>query len=64
MILQLVGNLRIEHLDELDAQIKAAGPYILLDISAVTLISVEGIRYLNSCQELRKGPAAGRCEFV
>ena len=50
MILQLVGNLRVEHLVELDTQIKAAGPHIVLEVSAVTLISVEGIRFLNSCK--------------
>ena len=50
VILHLVGNLRIEHLDELKAQINAAGREIVLDVGAVTLISVEGIRFLNSCE--------------
>jgi anti-anti-sigma regulatory factor len=50
VILRLVGSLRIEHLDELKAQIDAAGRDIVLDVSSVTLISVEGIRFLNSCQ--------------
>ena len=49
VILQLVGNLGIEHLDELKAQIAAAGRDVVLDVGAVTLISVEGIRFLNSC---------------
>ena len=49
--MQLVGNLRVEHLDELNAQIKAVGRDIVLDVSAVTLISVEGIRFLNSCEK-------------
>jgi hypothetical protein len=50
VILQLAGNLRVEQLDELKAQIKAAGRVIVLDVSAVTLISVEGIRFFNSCE--------------
>ena len=50
VILQLVGNLRIEHLDELTAQIKTAGRDIVLDVGAVTLISVEVIRFLNACE--------------
>jgi hypothetical protein len=50
VILQLVGNLRIEHLDELKEQIKGAGRDIVLDVSAVTLICVEGIRFFNSCE--------------
>jgi hypothetical protein len=51
VILHLVGDLRIEHLDELKTQIKAAGREIVLDVGAVTLISVEGIRFLNSCKD-------------
>jgi hypothetical protein len=50
VILQLVGALRIEHLDEVRAQIKAAGRDIVVDVGAITLISVEGIRFLNSCE--------------
>jgi anti-anti-sigma regulatory factor len=50
VILHLVGNLRIEHLDELKAQIRIAGREIVVDVGAVTLISVEGIRFLNSCE--------------
>ena len=48
VILHLVGNLRLEHLDELKAQISAAGPASALDVGGITLISVEGIRFLNS----------------
>ena len=51
VVLQLVGNLRSEHLDELEEQIKAAGPDMVLDVGAVALISVEGVRFLNSCED-------------
>jgi hypothetical protein len=51
VILKLVGSLRIEHIDELKAQIKAAGRDIVLDVGAVTVIGVEGIRFLNSCED-------------
>jgi hypothetical protein len=40
----------MEHLDELKTQIKASGCDIVLDVSSVTLISVEGIRFLNACE--------------
>jgi hypothetical protein len=50
VILQLVGAVSTEHLDEVRAQIKAAGRDIVVDVGAVTLISVEGIRFLNSCE--------------
>jgi len=51
VVLQLLGNLRSEHLDELKQQIKAAGPDMVLDVGAVALISVEGVRLLNSCED-------------
>ena len=51
VVLQLVGNLRSEHLDELKQQIKAAGSDLVLDVGAVALISVEGVRFLNSCED-------------
>jgi anti-anti-sigma regulatory factor len=51
VVLQLVGNLRSEHLDELKEQIKAAGPEMVLDLGGVALISVEGVRLLNSCED-------------
>jgi len=53
VILQLVGNLQIEHLGELRKQIKTGGCDIVLDVRALTRISVEGIRFLNSCEGRR-----------
>jgi hypothetical protein len=49
-IIYLVGNLRIEHLDELKAQIGAADRVTALDVRGVGLISVEGVRFLNCCE--------------
>jgi anti-anti-sigma regulatory factor len=50
VILKLIGSLRIEHIQELKAQIKAGSGDIVLDVGAITVIGVEGIRFLNSCQ--------------
>jgi hypothetical protein len=50
VILKLIGSLRIEHIQELKAQIKAASGDIVLDVGAVTVIGAEGIRFLNSCE--------------
>jgi hypothetical protein len=47
----LVRKLRSEYLDELKQQMKAAGPDMGLDVGAVALISVEGVRFLNSCED-------------
>jgi hypothetical protein len=49
VILHLVGNLRLEDLDELKAQVGATGRASALDVGGISLISVEGIRFLNSC---------------
>jgi hypothetical protein len=49
-IIHLVGNLRIEHLDELKAQIGTPDRVTVLDVRAVSLISVEGVRFLNCCE--------------
>ena len=49
VILHLVGNLCLQNLDELKAQITAAGRASKLDVGGISLISVEGIRFLNSC---------------
>ena len=49
-IIHLVGNLRIEHLDEIKAQIGAPDRMTVLDVRGVSLISVEGVRFLNCCE--------------
>ena len=50
VVLQLVGNLRSEDLDGLKAQIKIAGREVVLDVGAVVLIGLDGIRFLNACE--------------
>ena len=49
-IIHLVGNLRIVHLDELKAQIGTPDRVTVLDVRGVSLISVEGVRFLNCCE--------------
>ena len=50
LIVQLIGELDVEHLDEVKAQVSdAAGP-VVVDVGELALISVEGIRFLNACQ--------------
>jgi anti-anti-sigma regulatory factor len=53
VVLQLIGNLRVEHFDEVRAEIDAAGTggVVALDVNGLTLVSVEGIRFLNACQD-------------
>ena len=46
-----MGELDIEHLDEVKAQVNDAPCTVVLDIGELTLISVEGIRFLNACHD-------------
>jgi hypothetical protein len=49
-IIHLVGNLRIEHLDELKALIGTPDRMTVLDVRGLSLIGVEGVRFLNCCE--------------
>ena len=48
--MQLIGELDVEHLDEVKAQVNDAPCSVVVDIGELALISVEGIRFLNACQ--------------
>jgi anti-anti-sigma regulatory factor len=49
LIVQLIGEFDVEHLDEVNAQVNGAPCPVVVDIGELTLISVEGIRSLNAC---------------
>ena len=51
LIVQLIGELDVEHLAEVKAQVNDAPYPVVVDIGELTLISVEGIRFLNACHE-------------
>ena len=48
--MHLIGEFDVEHLDEVKAQVNDAPCPVVLDIGELALISVEGIRFLNACQ--------------
>ena len=50
LIVQLIGEFDVEHLAEVNAQVNDAQRPVVVDIGELTLISVEGIRFLNACQ--------------
>ena len=50
LIVQLIGELDVEHLDEVKAQVNDAACPVVVDVGELALISVEGIRFLNVCQ--------------
>ena len=49
--MQLIGEFDVEHLDEVKAQVNDASCPVVVDVGELTLISVEGIRFLNACHD-------------
>ncbi len=50
-IIRLSGRLQSEHLDQLKTQMEGDQLAIALDLDAVTLVDVEVVRFLNTCEE-------------
>ena len=48
--LRLIGRMRREHIEELKAQIKAGGTSVTLDLNEVSLVDLDVIRFLATCQ--------------
>ena len=48
--IRLMGRMRAEHLEELEKQIRESGPAITLDLEEVTLVDVEVVRFLGTCE--------------
>jgi len=50
-VIRLSGRLQSEHLDEFKMQIKGEHAPIALDLDGITLVDVEVVRFLNSCED-------------
>ena len=48
--IRLIGRMQREHILELKAQIKAGGTNVTLDLNEVSLVDLEVIRFLATCQ--------------
>jgi len=51
--------MRAEHLEELEKQIRHSGPAITLDLEEVTLVDLEIVRFLGTCEA--QGATLLRC---
>jgi hypothetical protein len=51
LVVRLIGNLGVEHLPEVTTEVRLEGRRVVIDVSEVTLISIEGIRLLNACED-------------
>jgi len=45
------GELRSEHLDQVKTELQKSGASAVLDFWEVNLADVEGVRFLNACEE-------------
>lgn len=50
-IVRLIGRLGVEHLEEVSKQIKPVEVPVTLDLSELSLVSREGVRFLNACED-------------
>jgi hypothetical protein len=48
--LRLIGHLRAACLEALQTQIEGNGPRTVLDLDEVTLVDVEAVRFLGTCE--------------
>ena len=47
--IRLIGRMLLEHVDELRRQLEK--PQFILDLDELTLVDVEVVRFLNTCEE-------------
>ena len=55
----LSGELRAEHLDQLETEIELAGGPVALDLEELELVDIEAVRFLNVC--VAKGVSVLHC---
>ena len=49
-MVKLIGRIQTEHLSELRAQLDAIGGSIVLDLGDLSLVSVDVVRLLSTCE--------------
>jgi hypothetical protein len=57
--IRLIGRMQREHIEELKAQIKVGGASVTLDLNEVSLVDVDVICFLATCQ--REGISLVHC---
>jgi hypothetical protein len=57
--IRLIGQVRSEHLDEITNQMGSCGPNVTLDLEEVTVVDLEVVRFLGSCE--REGTELLHC---
>jgi hypothetical protein len=57
--MQVSGELRSEHLDQVKAELERHGSTLALDLEELDLVDVEAIRFFNACEA--KGISVSHC---
>lgn len=57
--IRLIGEFRVEHLDQVKTETERCESPVVLDLEEVDLIDLEGVWFLNACQE--KGISVLHC---
>ena len=48
--IRLIGHFRSEHIEELQKQLQPDGPRFVLDLTELTLVDLDVIRFLGTCE--------------
>ena len=48
--IRLSGGFRVEHIDQVNAEIERCDPGVALDLEEVDQVDVDAVRFLNACQ--------------
>ena len=54
VVLRLIGNMRVEDIKEVKTEVDESSQ-VVLDVAELTLVGVEGIRFLNACKDVGMG---------
>jgi hypothetical protein len=56
---RLIGRAQSEHLGEITNQMGSCGPHVTLDLEEITVVDLEVVRFLGSCE--REGTELLHC---
>ena len=48
--IRLIGHFQLEHIEELQKQLRQNGPRLVLDLTELTLVDVDVVRFLGTCE--------------
>ena len=48
--IRLIGRMQAQHAEELKAQVGASGARVVLDLGELSLVDVDAVRFLGTCQ--------------